>query len=161
MAEEFSDFVLQKYNLQSIQPIRGNVVIIDRQPYISHPRSDVSKFHRQSSNNDVLKSALEKIPSVKVQIARMETLSFGQQIKLVREAHVLIGIHGAALSHLMFMDKSKSHVLEFSPESSDFFQYLAEWKGIHHEMIYTNTDWTASGEEVEPTVDFVRGFMGG
>ncbi|KAL3904010.1 MAG: hypothetical protein SGARI_005122, partial [Bacillariaceae sp.] len=135
MTAAFSDFVLGQYNLASIQPIRGNVVIIDRQPYVSHPRSDLSNFKRQSSNMDALQASLQKIPGVKAQLVRLELLSFGEQLKLIREAHVLIGLHGAALSHLMFMDRSRSHVVEFTVDANDFFEYLSEWKGINHEMI--------------------------
>jgi glycoprotein 2-beta-D-xylosyltransferase len=159
LAAAFSDFVLGQYNLQSVSPTRGNVVIIDRQPYISHPRSDASKFQRKSSNNDMLKSELDEIPGVNVQLARMEELSFGQQLKLVREAHFLIGLHGAALSHLMFMDRSKSHVLEFSPTSTDFFKYLSEWKGIHHKLIYTDPAFTVSAKDIAKAVNFVRDIM--
>jgi Glycosyltransferase 61 len=159
MAAAFSDFVLKQYNLQSIQPIRGNIVIVDRQPYVSHPRSDMSNFQRKSNNFEKLKSALEKLDGVTVQLVRLETLSFGDQLKLIRQAHVLIGNHGAALSHLMFMDPTQSHVIEFTLDYNDFFEYLSDWRGINHEMIRVEYTWDIGAEQISTATNLVRGFM--
>jgi hypothetical protein len=158
MATEFANFVLGRYNLQSLQPIRGNIVIVDRQPYVSHPRSDVSKFQRKSNNLEKLQSTLEKISGVTVQLVRLETHTFGEQLKLVRQAHVLIGNHGAALTHLMFMDPRRSHVIEFTVAFQDFFHYLSEWRGINIEMIQL-LDQDLGDEQISKTIDLVRGFM--
>jgi glycoprotein 2-beta-D-xylosyltransferase len=158
MAANFSDFVLGRYNLKSVQPIRGNIVIIDRQPYVSHPRSDASKFRRKSNNFAKLQSTLQMISGVTVQLVRLESHSFGEQLKLVREAHVLIGNHGAALTHLMFMDQTRSHVIEFSVDYNDIFLYLSEWRGIDFETIHLYGN-DVGGEEISNAFDLVRGFM--
>jgi hypothetical protein len=157
--EEFSNFVLQQYNLQSVEPIRGNIVVIDRQPYVSHPRSDPTKFTRQSNNLDKLRARLETIPGVKVHLVRLETMSFGEQLKLIRQAHVLIGNHGAALSHLMFMEKSRSHVIEFTTDYLDFFTVLAEWKGMNIEMINLDYDGKLTSDIIERAFILVQGHM--
>ncbi|KAG7353381.1 DUF563 domain containing protein [Nitzschia inconspicua] len=159
MATAFSDFVLTRYNLNWVEPIKGNVVIVDRQPYVSHPRSDTSKFQRKSSNFKELQSRLEKINGVTTQLVRLETHSFAEQLKLIRQAHVLIGHHGAALSHLMFMDRIKSHVIEFTSDYNDFFHYLSEWHGIDHEMINVGYLGTLEADQLKSVVDLVLGFM--
>jgi hypothetical protein len=158
MASDFSQFVLGRYNLQSVQPIWGNIVIIDRQPYVSHPRSDTSTFRRKSSNFEKLQSTLEKIPHVTVQLVRLETLSFREQLKLIRQAHVLIGNHGAGLTHLMFMDQSHSHVLEISVHELEYFQYLSKWRGISLEIIQ-HFDSDFGDEQINKVSDLVQGFM--
>ena len=138
MTKTFSDFVLKQYNLQDTKVIKGNVVVIDRQPYVSHPRSNPDDLERQFDPNELknLQAKLKEIPGVTVQLVRLENLSFGEQLKLLRETHVLIGIHGAALSHLIFMDEDHSHTIEFRPEFQiDFFEDLSMWKGIDHSVI--------------------------
>lgn len=159
MASAFSEFVLSQYNLQSMQPIKGNVVIVDRQPYVSHPRSVTSNFQRSSKDFEKLISSLETIDGVTVQLVRLETHTFAEQLKLIRQAHVLIGNHGAALSHLMFMDRRKSHVIEFTLDYNDFFEYLSEWHGINHEMISVDYTWTLQEDQLRTATDLVRGFM--
>jgi hypothetical protein len=158
MASDFSQFVLGRYNLQSVQPNWGNIVIIDRQPYVSHPRSDTSKFQRKSNNFEKLQSTLEKIPNVTVQLVRLESLSFEEQLKLIRQAHILIGNHGAGLTHLMFMDQSRSHVIEFAVDSRDFFPYLSQWHGINLETIqHSKRDF--GDEQINKACDLVYGFI--
>jgi hypothetical protein len=159
MAEAFSNFVLQQYALQTVEPVRGNIVVVDRQPYVSHPRSDVTKYSRQSNNLDKLKARLEAIPGVKVQLVRLETKPFREQLMLIRQAHVLIGNHGAALSHLMFMDKSRSHVIEFTTDYLDFFSVLAEWKGMNIEWINLDYDGKLIGPVIERAAILVEGHM--
>ena len=38
-----------------------------------------------------------------VHIVRFESMTFAEQLKEVRQASVLIGVHGAGLTHLLFM----------------------------------------------------------
>mmetsp|Transcript_1415 Transcript_1415/g.2207 ORF Transcript_1415/g.2207 Transcript_1415/m.2207 type:complete len:163 (+) Transcript_1415:1-489(+) len=158
MASAFSEFVLKQHGLQSVEPIRGQVVIVDRQPYVSHPRSDPNSIQRQSYNLDKLKEKLAQLPGVNVQLVRLETMSFREQVKLIRQTHVLIGNHGAALSHLMFMDSSRSHVIEFSYDFNNFFQYMSEWKGISFEMVSIGA-WGIGAldeDKIEKTAELIR-----
>jgi glycoprotein 2-beta-D-xylosyltransferase len=151
MAKAFSDYVLNCYDLLSSPPnsssssssssmvIKGNVVVIDRQPFVSHPRSDPKNLSRRfvASELHTLQTKLMDIPGVhSVRLVRLETLSFEEQLKLLRETHFLIGIHGAALSHIVFMDETQSHAIEFQPDTQlDFFEYLSQWKGIDFKVI--------------------------
>ena len=54
-------------------------------------------------------------------------MTFRDQIQSVREAEILIGNHGAGLTHLLFMD-SETHVVEFG-RALPFFDNLMPWKG--------------------------------
>jgi glycoprotein 2-beta-D-xylosyltransferase len=162
MARAFSDFVLDRYGLlhssssrastpglfggllsssSNTPPVTkpGSVVIVDRQPFVSHPRSDPNAMARKFDDAELtkLRRKLSTVNGVEsVRLVRFETLSFGEQLRLLRETDVLIGIHGAALSHMLFMDETKSQTIEFQPESQlDFFEYLSEWKGMDHKII--------------------------
>jgi hypothetical protein len=61
-------------------------------------------------------------------------MTFGEQLSANWEAHILIGNHGAGLSHVLFMDR-KSDLLEFTDEYLDFFMYMSEWKGVQHTAV--------------------------
>ena len=134
IAEAFSGFFLKKYGLESVKPIPGRIVIIDRQPYISHPRSNPDGFQRKMNLENLENSLRTYSNATSVEIVRFETMTHAEQVRTVREAEILIGNHGAGLSNLMFMDRS-SHVLEFTVDSLIYFRYLAEWKGVHHELL--------------------------
>jgi len=134
ITREFSDYVLDQYNLSTSKVIPGNVVVIDRQPFVSHPRSDPNNASRQFDNAEIeeLQEKLKKIPGITVRLVRLEKLSFQEQLELIRQTHVLIGMHGAGLSHLLFMDEKKSNSIEFESNYQQHFSYLSEWKGMDH-----------------------------
>lgn len=141
MTKAFSDFVLEQHNLlHKRKVIKGNIVLIDRQPFVSHPRSNPENFLRQIRESDLKKieKRLTSIPGATVQVVRLETMSFREQLALMQESHIVIGMHGAALTHLLFMNESRSHVIELMPAYQvDFFQYLSEWKGIDFKSFNT------------------------
>ena len=157
LAKAFSDFVLNDYGLLSSQVVKGNVVVIDRQPFVSHPRSDPSKAARRfhDSQIDELQKQLGAIPGVNVRLIRLETLSFREQLELIRKTHVLIGMHGAGLSHLAFMDETQSHSIEFISNANEHFVYLSEWKGMDHKILELSDDG------IEEAVRLVQQFMNG
>jgi hypothetical protein len=139
MMEDFCNFVLTLYdNLQHDVPMmqRGKIVIIDRVPYIAHPRSQLAVDQgkrRVVSNMNELIHHLQPLPNVSsVSVVHLEELTFQQQLQVVREAHILIGNHGAGLTHMIFMSDG-SHVVEFDKEMP-FFTLLSKWKPrlTHH-----------------------------
>jgi glycoprotein 2-beta-D-xylosyltransferase len=165
MAASFSNFVLEQYDLlRQTEVIRGNIVLIDRQPFVSHPRSDPKNLDRQVTKSELndLKKKLNSIPDVTVNLVRLETMTFAEQLKLIRQTHVLIGMHGAALSHLMFMDE-KSHIIEFQEGYQDFFEYMSKWKGIDYELV--GLEWsedeysTLSFNAIQEITQLVKKYM--
>jgi len=161
MTKEFSDFVFEQYNLlQHPKVIPGNIVLVDRQHYVSHPRSDANKTLRRwhDSQLDTLQKRLNRIPGVTVNLVRLETLSFKEQLKLMRKAHILIGMHGAALSHIVFMAESQSHLIEFQPQKLRFYHYMSLWTGISYDMIKI---WNHRLDDnaIDDTVEVVKKYM--
>ena len=156
MADQFVTHVLQSYHLLDVALIPGRIVIIDRQPYMAHSRSKLTHIQRSISNLHELKDRLLKVSYVRdsrtipansttanyddeinvtVQVVRLETLPFKEQIRTIREAHILIGNHGAGLTHLMWMHET-SHVLELTTDFLRLFQFLSQWRwDISHSLI--------------------------
>ncbi len=155
MTKAFSNFVLNGHGLLSSQVVKGNVVVIDRQPFVSHPRSNPNNAARRFHNSQIeeLQKQLGGIQGVSVHLVRLETLSFREQLELIRKTHVLIGIHGAGLSHLAFMDETQSHSIEFASNALEHFVYLSEWKGMDHNII------ELSNNGIEEAVRLVEQFM--
>jgi hypothetical protein len=137
LADEFSNHVLQSHGIQDVNRIAGKIVIIDRKPYVAHPRSKPGELHRIISNLEELKNSLVALKRVtSVNVVLLETMAFGEQLSAIREAHILIGNHGAGLSHVLFMDR-KSHLVEFTNQGQglDFFVYMSQWKGVEYTSI--------------------------
>lgn len=136
LMEEFANFFLKSYGLQTVTKIPGKILIIDRQPYIAHPRSKLT-IHRGLTNLETLKQRLAKVSGVSsVEVIRLETMPFEEQLRRIRETHILIGNHGAGLTHSLFMEAGKdTHVLEYQENFVDFFVHLCEWKNIQHTLI--------------------------
>lgn len=64
-----------------------------------------TKF-RRILNSDELITELQKNESYSIQSVQFErTLPFIDQLAIVRNTDILIGIHGAGLTHLLFLPK--------------------------------------------------------
>jgi Glycosyltransferase 61 len=127
----FVDHVLQSLGVDHVKRIPGRVVVIDRVPYVAHPRSDVSKAPRLISNlRDMAVSlkqlALPNIDKLTVEVVTLVADSMKQQVQSIREADVLVANHGAGLTHLLFLDDGAT-VIEFSPKIP-LFSRLSQWK---------------------------------
>jgi hypothetical protein len=150
MADEFVNFILQSYGLQKVHRQLGTVVVIDRKPYLAHPRSHPENSQRILDNMNVLTERLTHVSGVKsVELIQLETLDFATQVSKIRHAQVLIGYHGAGLTHVLFMDQ-KSHVIEFSSDYLDFFQILCDWRpGVDHTLLSIDNTQTLSKGDIE------------
>jgi Glycosyltransferase 61 len=127
MMKDFVYFFLDKMRLTHVHKIPGRVVIIDRKPYLAHPRSQLVDDRALNNLPEVADAILQKIPNVtSVLILQLHNMTFREQVEAVREAEVLVGVHGAGLTHLVFMDDA-SHVVEFQM-NLDFFVHLAQCK---------------------------------
>jgi hypothetical protein len=161
MADEFVNFILQSYGLQqTVHRQVGTVVVIDRKPYLAHPRSHPEKSQRILDNMNVLVERLTHVSGVQsVELIQLETLDFATQVSKIRQAHVLIGYHGAGLTHVLFMDQ-KSHVIEFTSDYLAFFQILCDWRpGVDHTLLAIDNTQTLSKGDIERVAAQVETIM--
>ncbi|KAL7576234.1 hypothetical protein ACA910_013714 [Epithemia clementina (nom. ined.)] len=154
MMNAFVDHVLQAYQLQHVSMIPGKITIIDRRPYRAHPRSswhnnsnNSSSSHDNNRGHRRQRRILDNFPelvqalkqqhqtrltgniSLSIQVAALETMSFREQLQTIRETNVLIGNHGAGLTHLLFLHDS-AMVVEYQPGPAvnQMFWDLLKWK---------------------------------
>jgi Glycosyltransferase 61 len=128
-AGAFVERMLNAYDLNHVHRIPGHVVVIDRVPYIAHPRSKPETTQRLLGNMRELALNLPSLLSLKnvtVQVVTLVNDTMREQIAAIRRAHVLIANHGAGLTHLLFLD-SGAHVVELNCRHQ-FFPELSKWR---------------------------------
>ncbi|GMI25344.1 hypothetical protein TeGR_g118, partial [Tetraparma gracilis] len=125
-ADAFAHHMLKAYGHENLKRVPKRVVIIDRVPYTAHPRSKPGKMPRAIANIEKLEAAVRDAGG-EVKVVRFEQLSVGDQLKEVREADILVGIHGAGLSHVLFMSEG-STMVELQTNSFGMFDGFARWR---------------------------------
>ncbi|THV43917.1 hypothetical protein BGAL_0815g00030 [Botrytis galanthina] len=105
LLRSFSDRVLDFYNVDLWKPHDGDIVLT----FINRRR------RRLVDQDSYLEELVSRYPHVKIQNIDFESLSFSEQVKVVRETDVLVGVHGAGLTHGMFLPE-RSVMVEILPE---------------------------------------------
>lgn len=76
------------------------------------------KESRRLKDQESLFAALrEEIPHIKLSVVDFAAIPFAEQLRVIRDTDVLVGVHGAGLTHTMFMREKTGVVLELQPET--------------------------------------------
>ena len=114
------------------------VTLIFRKDYLAHPRLKPNqKASRKIANEQEVQEAAERIPGAVVKVASFEFLSITEQLELIRQSDVLVGVHGAALSYIPML-RAGSQVVELMPpkyKSRVHFKYFATWAGLPYRQV--------------------------
>ena len=87
------------------------IVVEIRKPYMRHDNDRLHSFHRTLVNPKALLDGLQEgFPEASVQPMVAEELPLCEQIKMVHDADVLLGVHGAGLVHVWWL---QDHALLF------------------------------------------------
>ncbi|GBG28069.1 EGF domain-specific O-linked N-acetylglucosamine transferase [Hondaea fermentalgiana] len=138
---------------------RPRVLFLLRKIYLAHPR--IKRLSRTLANGkEVVETLQRDLPDVDVVPISLETMSFAQQVAVVREADVLLGVHGAGLSHLLFM-RPGAMVIELIPDEYEPFHHydsFATFMGIRHLRVLVPFDIPDEGITMDPQqlVDVLR-----
>ncbi|KJR87493.1 uncharacterized protein SPSK_10407 [Sporothrix schenckii 1099-18] len=97
----------------------------------------------------LLHTLQERYPNVVVQSVDFATLSLPDQLRLVQETDVLVGVHGAGLTHTMFMRENAGAVVEVQPANLGHkgFRNLAALTG--HNYFSAQAEMAVPGEDEE------------
>jgi len=104
---------------------------------------------RKLLDEDMHMEAIRKaIPHIKLSVVDFATIPFAEQLKIVRGTDLLVGVHGAGLTHLMFLQPG-SVVLELLPEGLQHkgFRNLSQMLGIIYFRTHIKMHGDASGDD--------------
>lgn len=92
-------------------------------PAITTPRLNVTLIHRRSSrklmglDSFLLDAARAQFAEkAEVRLVDFAELTLREQIQVSRDSDVLVGMHGAGLTHAMFMEEGRGAVVEIQPD---------------------------------------------
>ena len=121
-------FVQRVLTAYGITPSLSEDVVIDRKDYTAHPR------HRPGTKNDRIIEHLDQMfPSSKV--VQLEAMAFKEQVQLIAHTKRLRGVHGAGLTHLIWLPDGAEVVEWVAPShaSVKLFEHIATWRpNIHY-----------------------------
>jgi glycoprotein 2-beta-D-xylosyltransferase len=164
MLPAFSKFFLSAYDIRQERKTEDfKVGYVLRKDYKAHPRIGERKASRKIVNyQQLLERVSKEIPS-NFQVVELwfEDMSLEEQLKAVSEINLLVGIHGAGLSHLVFLRDSLTSVYEIAPGeygARQFFRLLSNLKGI---PITVSTDPTQGSDsdmilDIETHVKYLK-----
>lgn len=127
---EFISFVTDRLEIPAFTPRK--IVLILRKDYVSHPRNHRGAVYRKISNEREVIAAIRSIPCVSGYAVDFATIPFQEQAKMVGSANILVGLHGAGLTHAIWMDK-RATLLEISVEEEQpHFGMTTKFSGINY-----------------------------
>ncbi|XP_046469795.1 EGF domain-specific O-linked N-acetylglucosamine transferase isoform X1 [Neodiprion pinetum] len=120
----FSDHVLHRLNVQRREKKNSNI----RVTLLSRDTQ-----YRRILNEDDLVEALKRNPNYKVRkVTYNKNLSFKNQLRITRNTDIFIGIHGAGLTHLMFLPEWAAVFEIYNCEDPSCYKDLARLRGVKY-----------------------------
>ena len=140
---DFSTFVVNAFGFPVVLPSpsplsRKRVKVLFRRDYKAHPRNSNRPSSRKIENEDEVMAAVKDIfTDALIEKLSFESMSMFEQIKAIREADILIGFHGAGLSHVLFLPP---HALLIELTCGQYavrehFKFFAQWSGVLYKRI--------------------------
>ncbi|PHH86116.1 hypothetical protein CDD83_10693 [Cordyceps sp. RAO-2017] len=122
LVKTFVSRALAHYRVTDVDADDADVVVT----YIS--RAHTRRLVDEAEHMDALRRA---IPHMQLNVVDFAALPFVDQLRLVRRTDLLVGVHGAGLTHLMFL-RPGSTVLEILPDGFQHkgFRNLAQMLGL-------------------------------
>jgi glycoprotein 2-beta-D-xylosyltransferase len=120
------------------------VLFVRRVHYLAHPRHN-GKIVRRLDNEDEIMGALQAQTAggdagVSVLNGVFSSMTMREQVQMAQDSCVMVGAHGAGLSHILFSPPNV-HMLELQPPAfrrPHFISY-SFWTGAHHHMWMLDT----------------------
>lgn len=144
--EAFRHFVLSRFDVKDDHVINCaelRITVIWRRNYVAHPRNPSGHVNRKIWNEeDVWKALKLADTSAIVNGVQLDRLDFYGQLQLISKTDLLVGMHGAGLSHILYLPPT-SGVIELFPTSvsagNAHFRSMAKWRRLRY-MLWKNRD---------------------
>lgn len=179
MLDAFAALVLRSFGISPQAPRASGplrITLISRQPYTAQTavtagsaQASTGFFMRRVTNEAACVDALSALGDVDVRLVDFARFPLEEQIRIARDTDLLIGVHGAGLTHLLWTPPHAG-LLEIAPvippglftegprAGMDWtiwrvFRNLACWTGRPHAVIDGYDRWTPQGTEQTIDVD--------
>ncbi|XP_052782042.1 uncharacterized protein LOC128218417 [Mya arenaria] len=144
--EEFRSFFLLRHSVHfndALDCDNLTVVLLLRKDYIAHPRNPSGLVSRKIENDkELVQSLKEFLPRHNVLCSQIDLLSMKDQLTLISRTDILIGMHGAGLTHTLFLPKHAGLIElypNYWPTANVHFQAMARWRNLKY-LQWQNTD---------------------
>ncbi|GMI63792.1 ARABIDOPSIS THALIANA BETA-1,2-XYLOSYLTRANSFERASE, beta-1,2-xylosyltransferase [Hibiscus trionum] len=119
-----------------------NVLFVRREDYLAHPRHEGKVEQRLGNEKEVFSSIsswASNHPECKVNLINglFARMPMKEQVRAIQDASVIIGAHGAGLTHLVSATPNTVLLEIISPKfKRPHFQLIAQWKGLESHGIH-------------------------
>lgn len=147
--DEFKTFFLSRYGIDTKDKRQNcnrlNITFIWRRDYVAHPRNPSGSVSRKIKNEDeLLSSARKTFQRDNIIGVQIDLLSMKDQLSIISTTDILVGMHGAGLSHTLFLP-NHAGLIELYPtywsNSNIHFKSMAKWRNLHY-LSWINVDST-------------------
>ncbi|GAB0137946.1 hypothetical protein EsDP_00006196 [Epichloe bromicola] len=138
LVRAFASRVLRHFNIAT--PARGNTGVNAK--FIHR-----GGFRKLINETELIESVNKAVPHIRLEIVDFANLSIAEQFKMIRETDLLVGVHGAGLTHTMFLPPG-SAVVEILPSGFAHrgFRNLAQMLGHDYFRAHARMHGDASGQ---------------
>lgn len=117
------------------------ILLVWRQDYVSSLRNPSGNIGRKISNEfELLRTMRSHFPSYAISGTHLEALHFKTQLHKISRTDILIGMHGAGLTHSLFLPKHAG-LIELIPgyfqKANEHFKAFSRWRGLKY-LRWTN-----------------------
>ncbi|XP_057461633.1 beta-1,2-xylosyltransferase-like [Actinidia eriantha] len=146
------------------KPASGhNVLFVRREDYLAHPRHG-GKVQSRLSNEQQVFDAIKKWVSshleCKINLINglFAHMPMKEQVRAIQDASVIIGAHGAGLTHIVSATP-KTVILEVisSEYRRPHFELIAKWKGLEYHAIHLSGSYANPPEVIDKLSSILRG----
>ena len=158
LLEEFRKFFLASHGFDAagdrlLDCQRPSILFIWRRDYVAHPRNPTGKLTRKITNErELIDHVRLAHPDFRVDGIQLDSMAMEDQLRYIVNADVLVGMHGAGLTHSIFLS-NRSALVELLPtywSSGDHFRAIANWRGLVYRR-WINTDFAAESSDLRTT----------
>lgn len=137
--EEFRTFFLTQHRIPIIENInceKLTLLFIFRRDYVAHPRNPKGLVGRKIKNEEELLTAIRKLlPGHNVNGIQTDHYNMTEQLRYISNTDILVGMHGAGLSHTLFLPKHAGLIElypNYWPMANRHFRAMARWRKLHY-----------------------------
>ncbi len=154
-AADFCRYVLGRFGVEERRSGNvGEILIVSRPPVDACGR----RLGRRIANEAGLVEAVQQVfPFARVEAVDLESLGLREQLERIAKTDLLIGMHGAGLTHALFLPVG-SRVLELFPKflspTNDHYRNICLWRKLTYQR-WQNLDSNRELDARSTAVDLV------